>query len=422
MVDNALSPHGGVLVERVAGPHEARAAAGLPAIPVRGQIATECLSLAYGFFSPLEGFMTEADVDGVAKEMRLASGYLWSVPILFDLSAEQVAELGVKEGETLLLTYRDQPLATFEVEDIYSYDKEFLASQIYGTTDEAHPGVQRTYRYQDRFLGGKITLVSPPRIQEPFHRFFFTPRQMRERFAENGWQKVVAYQSRNVPHVGHEWLMKSAWFAAGADAVLVSAVIGEKKVGDSIDEAVILGQSMLREAGYFLPDVHMTSILLWDMRYAGPREAVFHALVRKNLGCTHHMFGRDHAGVGKYYDPYAAHRIFEEIPDIGIKPVLTLEWFYCPRCGPGYEKLCGHQDQKDPISGTWIRQVIAEGVKPDQQKFRTEVFDTMLEAGRLYGDGSPFVSEEYLTNRNPVFVVPPLEGFQDNGASKPHGI
>ena len=105
----------------------------------------------------------------------------------------------------------------------------------------------------------------------------------------------------------------------------------------------------------------MTSILLWDMRYAGPREAVFHALVRKNLGCTHHMFGRDHAGVGKYYDPYAAHRIFDEIPDIGIKPVLTLEWFYCPRCGPGYERLCGHQDQKDPISGTWIRGLIADG-------------------------------------------------------------
>ena len=190
--------------------------------------------------------------------------------------------------------------------------------------------------------------------------------------------------------------------------MLVSAVIGEKKVGDSIDEAVILGQNMLREAGYFLPDVHKTSILLWDMRYAGPREAVFHALVRKNLGCTHHMFGRDHAGVGKYYDPYAAHRIFEEIPDIGIKPVLTLEWFYCPRCGPGYERLCGHQDQKDPISGTWIRGLIAEGKQPDQQKFRTEVFDTMIEAGRAFGDGSPFVSEEYLQNRNPVLIVPPM--------------
>ena len=408
-VDNTLSPHGGVLVERVAAPDEAaELIGGLRRVPVRGQIATECLSLAYGFFSPLQGFMTSADVDGVAKDMRLASGYVWSVPILFDLPAPQVEDLGVDEGDRLLLTYQDQPLAVLDVEDVYAYDKEFLAQQIYGTTDEAHPGVRRTYGYQDRFLGGPITLVNPPVLSPPFDRFFFTPREMRAHFAEKGWQRVVAYQSRNVPHVGHEWLMKSAWFASNADAVLVSAVIGEKKVGDSIDEAVILGQSMLREAGYFLENVHMTSILLWDMRYAGPREAVFHALVRKNLGCTHHMFGRDHAGVGKYYDPYAAHRIFDEIPDIGIKPVLTLEWFYCPKCGPGYEKLCGHADQKDPISGTWIRQVIAEGVKPEQEKFRHEVFDVMIEAGRQYGDGSPFVSEEYLANRNPVFVVPPM--------------
>lgn len=408
-VDNALAPHGGPFTERVLDPGEgAKAIKGLTAVPVRDQIATECMGLAYGFFAPLTGFMTSADVDGVAKDMRLASGYVWSVPILFDLSPDQIADQGITEGQTILLTYQDQPLATLDVEEIYDYDKSFLAAQIYGTTEDAHPGVRRTFAYQDWFLGGPITLVNPPRLSEPFDRFFFTPAQMRAAFAENGWSKVVAYQSRNVPHVGHEWLMKSAWFASNADAVLVSAVIGEKKVGDSIDEAVILGQDMLREAGYFLPDVHKTSILLWDMRYAGPREAVFHALVRKNLGCTHHMFGRDHAGVGKYYDPYAAHRIFEEIPDIGIKPVLTLEWFYCPRCGPGYERLCGHQDQKDPISGTWIRGLIAEGGQPDQQKFRTEVFDAMVEAGRTYGNGSPFVSEEYLTNRNPVLVVPPM--------------
>jgi sulfate adenylyltransferase len=409
-VDNTLSPHGGSLVERVLDPAEARERIrGLTAVPVRPQIATECMGLAYGFFSPLQGFMTQADVDTVAKDMRLANGYVWSIPIVFDLTADEVAEYGVAEGETLLLTYQGQPLAILEVEEVYSYDKEFLASQIYGTTEEAHPGVRRTAAYRERFVGGTVTLVNPPRVEPPFDRFFLTPRQMRERFAERGWQRVVAHQSRNVPHVGHEWLMKSAWFASGADGVLVSAVIGEKKPGDSIDEAILLGHSMLAEAGYFLPEVHMTSILLWDMRYAGPREAVFHALVRKNLGCTHHMFGRDHAGVGSYYHPYAAHRIFEEIPDIGIEPVETLEWFYCPRCGVGYEKLCGHQDQKDPISGTWIRGLIKDGGRPEQGKFRSEVFDVMLEAGRRYGDGSPFVSEEYLANRNPVFTVPPME-------------
>src|SRR5688572_24141136 len=363
-VDNSLAPHGGPFDERVLPSREAASAIkGLTEVPVRDQIATECMGLAYGFFAPLTGFMSSQDVDGVAKDMRLASGYVWSVPILFDLSPEQIAEQGIAEGQTILLTYQGQPLATLDVEEIYDYDKSFLAGQIYGTTDEAHPGVRRTFAYQDRCLGGPITLVNPPQLSEPFDRFFFTPAQMRAAFAENGWTKVVAYQSRNVPHVGHEWLMKSAWFASNADAVLVSAVIGEKKVGDSIDEAVILGQDMLREAGYFLPDVHKTSTLLWDMRYAGPREAVFHALVRKNLGCTHHMFGRDHAGVGKYYDTYAAHRIFDGLPDLGITSVLTLEWWYCPVCaGVAYEGLCGHREVKQDLSGTLIRSIIQGGV------------------------------------------------------------
>lgn len=409
-VDNTLSPHGGALVERVADPAGAEGTiAGLKRIPVRSQIATECVSLAYGFFSPLEGFMREADVDGVAKDMRLSSGYVWSVPIVFDVSDDELAELGAGPGDTLLLTHQGQSLATLDVEEVYSYDKAFLAERVYGTTDEAHPGVKRTYAYKDRFLGGPVTLVNPPRLNPPFDQYFLTPRQMRELFAERGWKRVVAHQSRNVPHVGHEYLMKSAWFAAGADAVLVSAVIGEKKDGDAIDEAILAGHNMLREAGYFMDDVHMTSILLWDMRYAGPREAVFHALVRKNLGCTHHMFGRDHAGVGKYYDPYAAHRIFEEIPDVGIHPVETLEWFYCPVCGVGYEKLCGHQDRKEVISGTWIRGLIREGGRPEPGKFRPEVFDAMLEAGEKYGFGSPFVDDHYLEHRNPVFTVPAMD-------------
>ncbi|HYH50007.1 MAG TPA: sulfate adenylyltransferase, partial [Acidimicrobiia bacterium] len=191
-VDNALAPHGGAFAERVLDPAEGAAAVkGLTAVPVRGQIATECVGLAYGFFAPLTGFMTSEDVDGVAKAMRLASGYVWSVPILFDLSPEQIADQGIAEGQTILLTYQGQPLATLDVEEIYDYDKSFLAGQIYGTTDEAHPGVRRTFAYQDRFLGGPITLVNPPQLSEPFNRFFFTPAQMRASFEELGWKKVV---------------------------------------------------------------------------------------------------------------------------------------------------------------------------------------------------------------------------------------
>ena len=357
MVDNRLSPHGGELVERVmSGPAARDRIQGLKSLPVRGQIATECVSIAYGFFSPLEGFMPRADVDLVLEKMTLASGYVWSIPIVFDMSSEEVHDLGLKEGDSLLLTHQGQPLATLDVEEIYSYDKERMARQVYGTADEAHPGVARTYAYKDKFLGGKVTLVNPPQIRPPFDRFWYTPKDLRQALQDKEWSRIAAHQSRNVPHAGHEWLMKGAWFSAGADAVLVSAVIGEKKAGDFIDEAIVLTHDALRTEGYFREDVHMTSILLWDMRYAGPREAVFHALVRKNLGCTHHMFGRDHAGVGSYYDPYAAHKIFSEIPDIGIKPVVTLEWYYCPVCaGIAYGGLCGHEDQKQELSGTYAQ-------------------------------------------------------------------
>ena len=271
MVDNSLSPHGGVLVERVA-PLQAAdldRIARFPRIPVRDQIARECVNIAYGFFSPLEGFIGPADLDSVARSMTLESGYIWSIPIVFDLSEAEVAQLGLKSGDSALLTYQQQPLAVLEVEDIYSYDKEFLAQQVYGTTDEAHPGVQRTFTYQDKFVSGKVTLVNPPTINPPFDRYWQTPRQLRRTLAEKDWNRVVAHQSRNVPHAGHEWLMKGAWFASEADGVLVSAVIGEKKAGDYIDEAIVLTHDLLREAGFFREGTHLTSTLMWDMRYAG---------------------------------------------------------------------------------------------------------------------------------------------------------
>ena len=405
--DNSLSPHGGVLVERVSPLEGARdPALRLPQIAVRDQLARECVNLAYGFFSPLEGFMGSADLDSVARSMVLASGYVWSIPILFDVDARELDALGVAVGDAVLLTHQGEPLATLEIAEIYDYDREFLAQQVYGTTDAAHPGVQRTNAYRDRFVAGPVTLVNPPSINPPFDRFWQTPRQIRETLAQLGWSRVVAHQSRNVPHSGHEWLMKGAYLAAEADGILVSAVIGEKKPGDYIDEAIVLTHQKLRDAGFFKEDVHHTSALLWDMRYAGPREAVFHALVRKNLGCTHHMFGRDHAGVGSYYDTYAAHEIFDGLPDLGIKSVLTLEWWYCPTCaGVAYEGLCGHPDQKQELSGTFIRNIIQGGTEPAPLTLRPEVLEVVRQCSDEYGFGSPFVGDEYLQNRTPVMTM-----------------
>jgi len=182
-------------------------------------------------------------------------------------------------------------------------------------------------------------------------------------------------------------------------------------MGDYIDEAIILCHSELCEARYFRDDIHLVSIVLWDMRYAGPREAIFHAILRTNLGCTHHMFGRDHAGVGSFYDPYDAHRIFDQIPEekLRIKPVRVLEWWYCPVCGEvTYSGLCGHSKERQKFSGTLIRSILEDKVKPTKLIFRPEVYDKLMECAERYGFGSPFCTKKYLAERKPVFELPAL--------------
>ena len=410
-IDNTRSPHGGELIERIAAPADApHLVAGLPRLPVRDSIAREVINLAYGFFSPLDGFMVRSEVESVVKDMTLTSGLVWSIPIIFDISRQAMTDAGITQGSSVLLTYQDQALAVLEVTEAFSYDRESMDQHVYGTTEREHPGVLRTLGLEDTFLGGPVTLVNPPVINPPFDSFWKTPRQLRQRFAELDWATAVAHQTRNVPHVGHEWMMKGALLSSEADGILVSAVIGEKKPGDYIDEAIVLAHHRLRESGFFLPHIHETSTLMWDMRYAGPREAVFHAIVRKNLGCSHHMFGRDHAGVGSYYDTYAAHKVFETLPDLGIKSVLTLEWWYCPVCqSVAYEGICGHRDQKQDLAGTVIRKIIDGGQEPAATTLRSEILEIVKECADRYNAGSAFVTPEYMENRSPVFSLPTLD-------------
>lgn len=412
--------HGGKeIIERILPPAEAaRRIPGLTRIPVRNQIANEIIGIAYGFFSPLEGFMGQADVDRVCKDMRLASGVIWSIPIVLDMSDGDIARYGVKPGVSAVLTYDGHPMALFEVEDICTYDKNEMNQAIYGTTDPKHPGCARTNKYQDKFVGGKITLLNRPEINPPYTEYFITPLQMRQIFKDRGWVRVVAHQTRNVPHTGHEWLMKGAWFQAYAElpiekplvGVLVNAIIGEKRKGDYIDEAIILTQDEQRKAGYFGDHNHMTSLTLWDMRYAGPKEAIFHAALRTNLGLSHHMFGRDHAGVGTYYGPYDAHKLLESVKDeLSITAVYSMNWLYCPHCGEiTSEGLCNHKKEWQKFSGTVVRSIVEDGVKPPRLIYRPEVFDVMMECGEKYGFGSPFVTDTYLEKRIPVFTIPPL--------------
>lgn len=392
---------------------------GLRQTPISGRCARECIDIAYGFFTPLEGFMGEGDVKAVCEKMTLADGTLWPIPILLDLKNEEIEDKNIKEGDTVVLTYSDKPLAILEVEDIFTYDKMKIAKAVLGTTDEKHPGVKMLRGLKNTFIGGKISLVNPPKFHPPFDKFWYTPKQLQERFIEKGWKRVVAHQTRNVPHSGHEWLMKGAWFSANGElpveklqtGILVSCIIGPKKIGDYTDEAIVLCHRRLREAKYFREDMHMVSIILWDMRYAGPREAIFHAILRTNLGCTHHMFGRDHAGVGSYYDPYDAHRIFDRIPEgsLNIKPVRILEWWHCPICGEvTYSGFCGHSKKRQKFSGTMIRSMLRDKIKPTKLIFRPEIFDMVMECADKYGFGSPFCTEKYLVERQPVFKLSTL--------------
>ncbi len=413
--------HGGKPIqERIMKPDEAKEAIkDKPQYPVRKQLANEIISLSYGWFSPLEGFMNKSDVDSVVKNTTLSDGTVWPIPILFDMSEQEIKDYGVEAGKSLVLTFDGNPMALFEVEDVFEYDREAMCQSVFGTTDSEHPGCARTYGYKDKFVGGKITLLKEPTINEPFKGYFHPPLKMRQIIKEQkGWKRTVAHQTRNVPHTGHEWLMKSAFFQTYGDlpvekvevGVIVNAIIGEKRKKDYIDEAIVLCQDEQGKSGYFGPHNFMTSITFWDMRYAGPKEAIFHAILRTNLGITHHMFGRDHAGVGDYYGGYDAHYMLEKYRDkLDITPVYSMNWLYCPVCAEiTSEGLCNHKDKQQKFSGTLIRSIVTDGVKPPRLIIRPEVFDVVQQCAEKYGQGSPFVTDEYLENRNPVFNIEAL--------------
>lgn len=414
-----IGHNGKEIVDRVCAEKGPSKAGGMPRIPVRREIAHEVISLSYGFFTPLDGFMNQNQVDGTLDNMELPDGSLWSIPIVFDMSEEKIKEHGLKEGDSILLDYLGSPMATLDIDEIYKYDIDRMAEKTYGTKDPKHPGVKRTKSYENRFIGGKVTLINEPDFNEPFKTYWATPKQHLDAFKGKNWKHVVAHQTRNVPHTGHEALMKQAWFAANEDmpvdelrtGVLVNAIIGEKRVGDYIDEAILLTQDALRTYGYFRQDVHKVTFTLWDMRYAGPREAIFHAILRTNLGCTHHMFGRDHAGVGNFYKPYDAQNLLKQYREkLGIKPVFLMANWYCPECAEVTNAaLCNHVDKAQNFSGTLIRSILTDEVKPTRKVMRPEVFDVVMDSASKYGQGSPFVSEKYLSSRQPVFNLKHME-------------
>ncbi len=372
------APHGGTLKERMASEKEKEEILkeNLPEIEVERDLAWEVENISVGLFSPLEGFMKKEELKSVLDTMRLPDGTPWTIPIVFPLKENP--------GERVIIKYRGKPLALFEIEEIFTYDPKEIAEKTYGTDSTEHPGVVHTLSMGDRFAGGKLTLLS--KISHPFEKFTLTPKETRVLFEEKGWRTVVAFQTRNVPHLGHEYVQKSA--LTFTDGLFINPVIGKKKRGDFRDEVILDAYQALIQH-YYPPDRVVMSIWNTRMRYAGPREAIFHAIVRKNFGCTHIIIGRDHAGVGNFYHPYAAQEIFDEFPDLGIIPFFFRSFFYCRRCGTVVnEKICPHSEEdRVNFSGTKIRKMLLSGEDPSPLYMRPEVVQV------IRGYENPFVEE-----------------------------
>ena len=341
-------------------------------IVVSSEIMQEAKNIIDGFYDPLDGFLHKEQLTSVLDTMHLLSGDVWSMPIVCDVDEDELD--GFSEGK-IILTDGKNEIVLSDVE-FYEYDKESLCQKLFGTTDEEHPGVAKFLDMKKYFVGGKV---------QGFHRKndsviseYHTASEVREIFKKNKWRTVAAFQTRNPPHRSHEYLQKKA--LSQTDGLLINPVIGPKKVGDFRDEHIIGAYNELIK--YYFPENSIVFTTFHTfMRYAGPREAVFHALVRRNMGCTHMIIGRDHAGVGDYYDSFAAHDIFNQIndKDLGIEILKYKNVYFCSKCGIMREEgECDHFDEYMHLSGTKLRSHLMKEGDVSEEFIRKEVLRYLL--------------------------------------------
>ena len=384
MANQLITPHGGELVINMASAAERaelqERARGLSEVLVDSRQMADLEMLAIGAYSPLGGFMKRADYLGVVNDMHLENGLPWSVPITISVTSEQAANL--KEGSQVALVNEHGTLqAVMLVEEKYGYDKQHEASKVYRTTEEAHPGVKVVYQQADVLLGGSVRVVALP--NQAFAKYRFTPTQSRQQFTERGWKRVVGFQTRNPVHRAHEYIQKCA--LETVDGLYLHPLVGDTK-GDDIPADVRMRCYEVLLENYYPEDRVVLGVLPAAMRYAGPREAIFHALMRKNYGCSHFIVGRDHAGVGNYYGTYDAHYIFAEFDPakLGITPMFFDHTFFCRTCDSmASSKTCPHgNDQHVTLSGTKVRQMLQAGEIPPREFSRPEVAKVLIEAMR----------------------------------------
>jgi len=359
-VSMLMEPHGGRLVHREAGPADLDDIERLPRLAVGERELMDCEQFGYGTYSPLTGFMTRETLEAVLDTYRLPSGEVWTLPILLQVNAEAIAALAV--GDRVALTDEQGTVhALLDVCEIYRYDLESLAARMYGTTSRNHPGVARLMGRGDCFLGGGVTLVQP--LASPIRHYLLTPAQTRFIFTRLGWSQVVAFHSRNPAHREHESIQLRALERTGADGIYINPVTGPKKRGDFLPEPILLSYQTLLEFGYYPKGRVVLGSFFTYSRYAGPREVVFTALCRKNMGCSHFIIGRDHTGVGDFYPRNANRELFESLGDAGVKPVFFETVGYNSETGK-YEVDWGQR--LTTISETEVRETLqADKQLPD---------------------------------------------------------
>jgi sulfate adenylyltransferase len=366
-----IAPHGGTLVNRVVDGAERRSvferARALPSLALHPRSVADLELIANGGYSPLTGFMGQADYQRVVHEMRLADGRPWPLPITL-----RASDATLLRGTAALAGPDGTILGLLEVREVYTASQREEAQLVYGTTDAKHPGVAQLYTQGEFLVGGDIRLLA--RSRPAFPELALDPADTRRVFAERGWRTVVGFQTRNPVHRAHEYIQKAALEIV--DGLLLHPLVGATK-DDDIPAVVRVRSYRVLLERYYPRDRVLLAAFPAAMRYAGPREAVFHALVRKNYGCTHFIVGRDHAGVGSYYGPYDAQRIFERFrPDeLGIHPLCFEHTFYCRRCGAmASPKTCPHDgDARVTLSGTKVRELLRSGELPPPEFSRPEV-------------------------------------------------
>ncbi len=375
-----IEPHGGELVNRVVPEKEKlkilEEIRDLPKITVGLDALLDVENIATGVFSPIKGFMTGEELLSVGYNMCLPDGTVWTIPIILQFKEKP------KVGERIVLQDEEgKAKAVVDIREVYKIDLLLIAKLVWGTESEEHPGVKLLYSKGEWAVGGDVWLLE--RINHPLRDWILEPEETRKIFEYRGWKTVVGFQTRNAPHKAHEYLQRIGLEVA--DGLFINPVLGWRKSDDFEPQTILTAYEYLIN-NYYPKKRVLLSGLATAMRYAGPREAVFHALVRKNFGCTHFIVGRDHAGVGNFYDPYEAHRIFDRLPkDIGIEIIRVSAVFYCKNCDcMASEKSCGHgEEERVYVSMTKIRDMLRKGVLPPDEMIRRDIAHLLMDVQNL---------------------------------------